>query len=158
MDDRNYGPADGNMDLSGLHFGDGPPHDDAPGRGDDFDFAAFTRSLNGDTAGFGVWSIAAAGVFLALTIMSFWYGWPGWARMLCVIALLAVALLPLFNRQPVAPVELTAAERERVERVLGEHGPRSAIALVRALYPGEPSASAARTVRMLVERKGRAGA
>ena len=44
-------------------------------------------------------------------------------------------------------------DRDRVRRVLGEHGVRPAVALVRALYPGESSAAAVKTVRLLLERR-----
>lgn len=154
MDDRTYGPADGKMSIGGdgpggAGRGDGPPNRSSDG---EFDFAAFQRSLNPESpVAAGLPVIIVGGVFLALTILSFWYGWPLWARLLCLFGLLAASLIPLIDRQPVAPIELTAQERLRVVRVLDEHGARSAVALVRALYPGEPSASATRTVRMLIE-------
>lgn len=152
MDDRNYGPADGNMDLSGRHFGDGPPRDDAPGPADDFDLAAFTRSLDGDAAGFGVWSIIAGGVLVALTVLAFVYGWPLWTVIPCILGLVVMGVVGMLRRPPVAPLELTAVERERVRRVLDEHGARAAVALVRALYPDESSVAATKTVRLLLER------
>ena len=170
MDDRTYGPSDGSM-----RFGDfdefGEPQESressvpagsgkrrGPGRGSDsdstFDFEALARSLEGgDGASAGVPLIAAGGVFLALTVLAFVYGWPLWATALCVLALVAVAAAGMLRRPPVAPLELTSSERDRVRRVLGEHGVRPAVALVRALYPGESSAAAVKTVRLLLERR-----
>lgn len=56
------------------------------------------------------------------------------------------------RRPPVAPLELTQGERERVRCVLSEHGIRPAVTLVRALYPEESPAAAARTVKLLSDR------
>ena len=173
MDDRTYGPSDGGMRFDDFdESGEpreprepaGPGERRGPGRGSDsgsgpdsdstFDFEALARSLEGgDGASAGVPLIVAGGVFLALTVLAFVYDWPLWATALCVLALVAVAAAGMLRRPPVAPLELTSSERDRVRRVLGEHGVRPAVALVRALYPGESSAAAVKTVRLLLERR-----
>ena len=80
------------------------------------------------------------------------YSWPLWTTILFVILLAVVAALGFLRRPPVAPLELTAGERERVRRVLDEHGLRPAVALVRALYPNESGIAAAKTVQQLLAR------
>ena len=142
----------------------GPGERRGPGRGSDsgsgpdsdstFDFEALARSLEGgDGASAGVPLIVAGGVFLALTVLAFVYGWPLWAIIPCILALIILVGAGFLRRPPVAPLELTSSERDRVRRVLGEHGVRPAVALVRALYPGESSAAAVKTVRLLLERR-----
>ncbi|WJY99115.1 hypothetical protein CHAN_02420 [Corynebacterium hansenii] len=130
-----------------------PEHGSRSGAGSDFDFDALARSLaGGDHASVSVPLVAAAGVLVALTALSFMYGWPLWAGILCIAGLVALMIAAMLRRPPVAPLELTSHERDRVRRVLDEHGVRAAVALVRALYPGESSVAATKTVRLLLER------
>lgn len=119
----------------------------------DFDFDALARSLaGGDASSVSVPLIVSGGVLVALIVLSFVYGWPLWAIIPCILALIILVGAGFLRRPPVAPLELTSSERDRVRRVLDEHGARSAVALVRALYPGESSVAATKTVRLLLER------
>lgn len=93
--------------------------------------------------------IIITGALLAVLIWTVVYRWPWPVALVCLLGLALVGLAALRRRPPVAPVELTAGERDRVRRVLGEHGVRPAIALVRALYPEESAAAAIATVRLI---------
>lgn len=117
------------------------------------DFDALARSLaGGDVSSVSVPLIVSGGVLVALIVLSFVYGWPLWAIIPCILALIVLVGAGFLRRPPVAPLELTSSERDRVRRVLDEHGARSAVALVRALYPGESGVAATKTVRLLLER------
>ena len=81
-----------------------------------------------------------------------YFGIPNLFAVTVAVSLVALVLGARRRRPPVAPLELTASERERVRRVLREHGVRPAVALVRALYPGEPTSAAVKTVRLIADR------
>lgn len=139
---------------AGADRGPAPAPERDHGSGPDFDFDALARSLAGtDHSSVSVPLVVAAGVLVALTALSLMYGWPLWAGILCIVALVALMGAAMLRRPPVAPLELTSHERDRVRRVLDEHGARAAVALVRALYPGESGAAATKTVRLLLERR-----
>ncbi len=110
------------------------------------------RALEGGQTGHDVAGIIIAAVLIAVLIWTVVYGWAWWLGVLCVAGLGVLAWRARRRRPPVAPLELTAAERERVRRVLDEHGVRPAVALVRALYPGEPTSAAVKTVRLIADR------
>lgn len=110
------------------------------------------RALEGGQGGYDIVAIILGGVLVAVLIWSIIYGWGWWVAVLCALALVALVLGARRGRPPVAPLELTASERERVRRVLREHGVRPAVALVRALYPGEPTSAAVKTVRLIADR------
>lgn len=162
MDDRTFGPADGQMRFddagpsgaSGDEGRFGGRREADAARISDADFDALARSFAGDDRqSAGVPLIIAGGVLVGLAVLALVYGWPLWSLLLCILGLLVVAGIGLLRRPPVAPLELTSSERDRVRRVLDEHGVRPAVALVRALYPGESSAAATMTVRILAGRR-----
>lgn len=114
---------------------------------------ALARSLQKDTGtDVNVPLVIAEGILVALLIFSFVYSWPVWSSLLLVVLVGVVVVVSLSRRPAVAPLELTAAERERVRRVVKEHGVRPAVTLVRGLYPDEPPATASRTVKLVMER------
>lgn len=161
MGDRTQDPADGGMrsDDRGQDHGDGRSSDHGDCRNSDrnadrnADFEALARSLDGDRATASVPLIVGGGILVALAVLSFLYDWPIWGTVLVLLALACLLGVARLRRPPVAPLELTRSERERVERVLDEHGIRPAIALVRALYPGESAAAATKTVALFLQRR-----
>lgn len=116
------------------------------------DFDALARSIRGEEHSVRVWPILMSGIIIALIVLSFIYRWAPWLTIGLVALLGVVVAAAYFQRPPAAPVELTAGERDRVTRVLEEHGTRTAVALVRALYPTEPNAAAMRAVQQLAAR------
>nr|WP_162933161.1 hypothetical protein [Corynebacterium lactis] len=117
------------------------------------DLEALARSLQADPGtSVNVPFIVAEGIVVALIVLSFVYSWPLWSSLVLIVALGVVAAVALSKRPPVAPLELTEAERQRVRRVVSEHGVRPAVTLVRGLYPEESTAAASRTVKLVVER------
>lgn len=123
---------------------------------DDYNVAkleAIARSLQNDPGTVvNVPVVVTSGVIVALIVLSFVYSWPLWISLGLIVLLGIVMVVAYSRRPPVAPLELTQKERERVRRVLGEHGTRAAITLVRGLYPEESPAAAARTVKLVSER------
>lgn len=152
---RRHAAADDGFDPGPAPDPDqGPRSRPEPDAGSDFDFDALARSLTGgDHSSVSVPLVVAGGVLVALTVLALVYGWPLWAGILCILGLVVLVGVGMLRRPPVAPLELTSSERDRVRRVLDEHGARSAVALVRALYPGESSVAATKTVRLLLERR-----
>ncbi|MFD5867979.1 hypothetical protein ACFWGD_05095 [Corynebacterium sp. NPDC060344] len=151
MDDSTHrsGIGAGSEPGPGPGAGRGREHDSTA----DVDFDALARSLSGgDASSVSVPLIVSGGVLVALLVLSLVYGWPVWAPILCVIGLVVLMGVAKLRRPPVAPLELTSSERDRVRRVIAEHGVRPAVALVRALYPGESSVAAVKTVRQVLER------
>lgn len=119
----------------------------------DNEFERLAQSLHHDSGTHvNVPFVIAAGIVVALIALSFVYSWPLWASIGLIVALGVLSAVSMYKRPPVAPLELTANERTRVERVLKDHGVRPAIALVRGLYPEESPASANRTVKIILER------
>ncbi|WP_152680747.1 hypothetical protein [Corynebacterium vitaeruminis] len=117
------------------------------------DLEAIARSLQNDPGtAVNVPVVVTSGVIVAFIVLSFVYSWPLWISLGLIVLLGGVMVVSYTRRPPVAPLELTQAERERVRRVLTEHGIRPAVTLVRALYPEESPAAAARTVKLLSER------
>lgn len=117
------------------------------------DLEALARSLQSDPGtAVNVPVVVVSGIIVALIVLSFVYDWPLWLSLLLIVLLGAVMVFSYSRRPPVAPLELTQSERERVRLVLKNHGVRPAVTLVRALYPGESPAAAARTVKLLSER------
>lgn len=119
----------------------------------DAELEALARSLQHDPGTtLNVPFVLVTGVVVALIVLSFSYQWPLWSSLGLLLVLAVVLVVAFLRRPPVAPVELTLQERQRVQRVVTEHGPRPAISLVRALYPKEHPAAAVRTVKLIVER------
>lgn len=117
------------------------------------DLEAIARSLQNDPGtAVNVPVVVTSGVIVAFIVLSFAYAWPLWISLGLIVLLGAVMVVSYTRRPPVAPLELTQGERERVRSVLSEHGTRPAITLVRALYPKESPAAAARTVKLLSDR------
>lgn len=117
------------------------------------DLEALARSLQADPGtSINVPAVVAEGVVVAMIVLSFVYSWPLWTSLVLVVLLGLVMVVSYTRRPPVAPLELTQSERERVRLVLDSHGVRPAISLVRALYPDESPAAAARTVKLLSDR------
>lgn len=117
------------------------------------DLDAIARSLQTDPGtAVNVPVVVTSGVVVALIVLSFAYSWPLWISLGLIVLLGVVMVVSYTRRPPVAPLELTQTERERVRRVLGAHGTRAAITLVRGLYPEESPAAAARTVKLVSER------
>ncbi|MDO5030134.1 MAG: hypothetical protein Q4E11_06065 [Corynebacterium sp.] len=117
------------------------------------DLDAIARSLQNDPGtAVNVPVVVTSGVIVALIVLSFAYSWPLWISLALIVLLGAVMVVSYTRRPPVAPLELTQTERERVRRVLRAHGTRAAITLVRGLYPEESPAAAARTVKLVSER------
>lgn len=124
-------------------------------RDDNAKLLALARSLQHDSGTYiNVPFVIVAGVVVALIVLSFLYDWPLWSSLLLIVLFGVVSAVTFARRPVVAPLELTAAERERVELVLVEHGVRPAIMLVRGFYPSESSAAATRTVKIVAERLG----
>lgn len=122
-------------------------------RDHDAELLALARSLQHDPGThINVPFVAVSGIVVALIVLSFIYDWPLWVSLVLIVVFGIVSVVTFSRRPAVAPLELTASERERVERVLSEHGVRPAVTLVRGLYPSESSASAARTVKIVAER------
>lgn len=88
-------------------------------------------------------------LLLAVLAWTIFYGWPWWVAVLCVLGLFGLGAVALRRRGPVPPVELTADQRERVGRVLKEHGLRPAVNLVKGWYPDESTASAVAAVQLV---------
>ncbi|MBV7294755.1 hypothetical protein KRX51_02320 [Corynebacterium sp. TAE3-ERU12] len=97
------------------------------------------------------WVILAS-LAIAVIAWTFVYHWSVWVAVLGVAVLVAIMIAATRRRPPVAPVELTAQERDRVRRVMDEHGLRAAVALVRALYPEEHPAAAVAAVNLIARR------
>lgn len=117
------------------------------------EFQRLAQSLHHDSGTHvNVPFVIAAGVVVALIALSFVYSWPLWVSIGLIVLLGVLSAFSMYRRPPVAPLELTASERSRVELVLKDHGVRPAVALVRALYPSESPASANRTVKIILER------
>ena len=117
------------------------------------DLEAIARSLQNDPGtAVNVPVVVTSGVIVAFIVLSFAYTWPLWISLGLIVLLGVVMVVSYTRRPPVAPLELTQGERERVRRVLSEHGIRPAVTLVRALYPEESPAAAARTVKLLSDR------
>lgn len=110
------------------------------------------KALQSAPPGMDIVAIIGSAILLAIIIWVFMFGWALLIIVPCVIGFALLFWRTRRRRPPVAPLELTAAERARVRRVLDEHGVRPAISLVRALYPGESTAAAVKTVRLIADR------
>ncbi len=116
------------------------------------EFEMLAKQLANDGNTFDLSVVVLGGVLVALIVLSLLYSWPSWIIAILFVIAVALIVVKLRRRSPVAPVELTASERQRVQRTLQEHGIRPAITLVKAMYPTESHAAAVLTVRNLLQR------
>lgn len=111
------------------------------------------RELSGsESSGPPLALIIPAALLLAVLAWTIFYGWPWWVGALCVLALIGLGVIALRRRGPVPPIELTADQRDRVGRVLQEHGLRPAVNMVKGWYPDESTASAVAAVHLVARR------